>query len=44
MSNAITGIFQGILLFCLLGADVLILHQLRWRARHRPSLATGAGT
>lgn len=30
LSNAITGIFQGILLFCLLGADVLILHRVRW--------------
>jgi general nucleoside transport system permease protein len=33
MSNAITGIFQGILLFCLLGSDVLILHRVRWRPR-----------
>jgi simple sugar transport system permease protein len=33
MSNAITGIFQGILLFCLLGSDVLILHRIRWRPR-----------
>jgi general nucleoside transport system permease protein len=39
MSNAITGIFQGILLFCLLGADVLILHRLRWRGR---SVAAGS--
>ncbi len=31
MSNAITGIFQGILLFCLLGADVLILYRIKWR-------------
>jgi ABC-type uncharacterized transport system permease subunit len=46
MSNAITGIFQGILLFCLLGADVLILHQLRWRPRHvaQSSMVPGAGT
>jgi len=29
MPSAVTGIFQGILLFCLLGCDVLILH--RWR-------------
>lgn len=29
MPNAITGIFQGVLLFYLLGADVLILHRLR---------------
>jgi simple sugar transport system permease protein len=33
LSNAITGIFQGILLFCLLGSDVLILHRFRWRPR-----------
>jgi simple sugar transport system permease protein len=33
MSNAITGIFQGILLFCLLGADVLILYRVKWRKR-----------
>ncbi len=31
MSNAITFIFQGILLFCLLGCDVLILHRVKWR-------------
>ena len=33
LSNAITGIFQGILLFCLLGADVLISNRLLWRRR-----------
>jgi ABC-type uncharacterized transport system permease subunit len=33
LSNAITGIFQGILLFCLLGSDVLITHRLHWQAR-----------
>jgi simple sugar transport system permease protein len=37
MSNAITGIFQGILLFCLLGSDVLILHRIRWRPRRVPA-------
>lgn len=31
MPNAITGIFQGVLLFYLLGADVLILHRVRRR-------------
>ena len=31
LPNAVTGIFQGILLFCLLGCDVLILHRVRWR-------------
>jgi ABC-type uncharacterized transport system permease subunit len=45
MSNAITGIFQGILLFCLLGSDVLILHRIRWRSRQAKSSAIqGAGT
>jgi simple sugar transport system permease protein len=34
MSNAITGIFQGIQLICLLGSDVLILHRIKWRPRH----------
>ena len=29
LPNAITGIFQGVLLFYLLGADVLILHRFR---------------
>lgn len=33
LSNAITGIFQGILLFCLLGSDVLILNRVVWRQR-----------
>jgi general nucleoside transport system permease protein len=33
LSNSITGIFQGILLFCLLGSDVLILNRLVWRRR-----------
>ena len=31
LPNAVTGIFQGILLFCLLGCDVLLLHRIRWR-------------
>jgi simple sugar transport system permease protein len=46
MSNAITGIFQGILLFCLLGSDVLILHRLRWRPRQvaKPAAVQGPGT
>ena len=33
MPNAITGIFQGVLLFYLLAADVLILHRVRRRQR-----------
>ena len=31
LPNAITGVFQGMLLFFLLGADVLIANQIRWR-------------
>jgi simple sugar transport system permease protein len=31
LPNAVTGIFQGILLFYLLGCDVLLLHKIRWR-------------
>ena len=31
LPNAVTGIFQGILLFCLLGCDVLLLNRVRWR-------------
>ena len=30
LPNAVTGIFQGILLFYLLGCDVLLLHRIRW--------------
>ncbi len=32
LPNAVTGIFQGILLFYLLGCDVLLLHRIRWRS------------
>lgn len=39
LPNAVTGIFQGILLFYLLGCDVLILHRLEWR---RPAARGGA--
>ncbi|MGI4976820.1 MAG: ABC transporter permease [Janthinobacterium lividum] len=31
LPNAVTGIFQGILLFCLLGCDVLLHNRIRWR-------------
>jgi len=31
LPNAVTAIFQGILLFYLLGCDVLLLHRIRWR-------------
>ncbi len=38
LPKSITGVFQGLLLFCLLGCDVLIQYQLRWvpRARGAP--------
>jgi simple sugar transport system permease protein len=32
LPNAITGVFQGMLLFFLLAADVLIAYRIRWRA------------
>jgi simple sugar transport system permease protein len=31
LPNAVTGIFQGILLFFLLGCDLLLLNRIRWR-------------
>jgi simple sugar transport system permease protein len=30
LPNAIAGVFQGMLLFFLLGADVLIAYRIRW--------------
>jgi simple sugar transport system permease protein len=33
LPTAMTRIFQGALLFFLLGADILITHRIRWRAR-----------
>jgi len=42
LPNAVTGIFQGILLFALLGCDVLILHQMRWVGRKPAVQATVA--
>ena len=41
LPNAVTGIFQGVLLFCLLGCDVLLLHRVRWR-RARPGTGAAA--
>jgi simple sugar transport system permease protein len=38
LPNAVTGIFQGILLFYLLGCDVLLLHRIKWRST-RPKAA-----
>ena len=40
MPNAVTGIFQGILLFYFLGCDVLIQYRVVWRRVRRGS-ATG---
>ena len=39
LPNAVTGIFQGILLFYLLGCDFLLLHRIKWtgHARARPA-------
>ena len=36
LPNAVTGIFQGILLFYLLGCDILLRNRLRWAASARP--------
>jgi len=33
LPKAITGVFQGLLLFALLGSDTLIHHRLRWKKR-----------
>jgi simple sugar transport system permease protein len=35
LPKSITGVFQGLLLFCLLACDVLIQYQLRWTGRLR---------
>jgi simple sugar transport system permease protein len=35
LPKSITGVFQGLLLFCLLGCDVLIQYELRWSRRVR---------
>jgi general nucleoside transport system permease protein len=39
MPNAVTGIFQGILLFFLLGCDILILYRLKRRAPVQPVMS-----
>ena len=36
LPNAVTGIFQGILLFYLLGCDILLRNRLRWISSPRP--------
>ena len=45
LPNAVTGIFQGILLFYLLGCDILLLHRVRWHPllRRRPFDDRSAG-
>jgi simple sugar transport system permease protein len=43
MPNAVTGIFQGILLFYLLACDLLILYRVRI-ARRTGAVASGAGS
>jgi simple sugar transport system permease protein len=39
LPNAVTGIFQGILLFYLLGCDVLLLHKIKWVAAKTRAVA-----
>ena len=39
LPNAVTGIFQGILLFYLLGCDFLLLHRIKVTPRARPAPA-----
>jgi ABC-type uncharacterized transport system permease subunit len=39
LPNAVTGIFQGILLFFLLGCDILILYRLKRRSSRQPVLS-----
>jgi general nucleoside transport system permease protein len=36
LPKSITGVFQGLLLFCLLAADTLIAYRVRWRAELPP--------
>ena len=41
LPKSITGVFQGLLLFCLLACDTLVNHRLRW-GRARPAHVQGA--
>jgi ABC-type uncharacterized transport system permease subunit len=41
LPNAVTGIFQGILLFYLLGCDILLLNRFRWISA-QPAATRGA--
>jgi simple sugar transport system permease protein len=43
LPNALTGVFQGLLLFLLLACDTLVNHRLRWRGAPS-SRAVAAGT
>jgi simple sugar transport system permease protein len=40
LPNALTGVFQGLLLFLLLACDTLIAYRLRWQGRRAPSGGT----
>jgi ABC-type uncharacterized transport system permease subunit len=42
LPNAVTGIFQGILLFYLLGCDILLLNRFRWASTQAPTRAKAA--
>jgi simple sugar transport system permease protein len=37
LPNALTGVFQGLLLFLLLACDTLIAYRVRWQGRRAPS-------
>jgi len=34
LPKSLTGVFQGLLLLCLLACDVLMNYRLRWQASH----------
>ncbi|MDP1901005.1 MAG: ABC transporter permease [Rubrivivax sp.] len=42
MPKALTGVFQGLLLFALLACDTLILYRLRWQRAAAPATPTAA--
>lgn len=42
LPNALTGVFQGLLLFLLLACDTLVNHRVRWRAGAGARAATSA--
>ncbi|MFQ5971113.1 MAG: ABC transporter permease [Alphaproteobacteria bacterium] len=44
LPSAVTGVFQGLLLFFLLASDVFILFRIRFVRRARPALATSEAT